>query len=109
MKKKIGLTVLALFIIVLAGVCGYGYHYYTKYVNIATIYPGVKIAGIDVSGMTKEEAQKTVDDYVNTVSEQKVTLQVGKKEKSFLFYVCRKRLQHAAAKRSFHFGASVVS
>ena len=84
MKKKIGLTVLALFIIVLAGVCGYGYHYYTKYVNIATIYPGVKIAGIDVSGMTKEEAQKTVDDYVNTVSEQKVTLQVGKKEKSFL-------------------------
>jgi vancomycin resistance protein YoaR len=38
---------------------------------------------MDVGGMTFEEEKKTVEDYIAAVSNESVTLQVGKQEKSF--------------------------
>lgn len=83
MKKRIGLLLLAVFVIVAAGSAAYGWSYYKKYVDIEGIYPGVKIQGMDVGGMTEQEAQRVVDQYVENVSKEKVTLQVEGQETSF--------------------------
>ena len=83
MKKRIGLLAALAVVIVLAGICAFSYRYYTKYVNITTIYPGVKIAGMDAGGMTNQEAQEKIDAYLEELSAKTVTLQVGEKEKQF--------------------------
>lgn len=83
MKKKIGLLLLAVVVVLAAGLGAYGWNYYNKYVDIAEIYPGVKIQGMDVGGKTEEEAQRMIDEYVENVSKEKVTLKVEDKEKSF--------------------------
>ena len=83
MKKRIGLLLLAVFVIVAVGSAAYGWSYYKKYVDIEGIYPGVKIQGMDVGGMTEQEAQRVVDQYVENVSKEKVTLQVEGQETSF--------------------------
>lgn len=82
MKKKIGIVLLILALLVAGGGI-FCWNYYTKYVNIATIYPGVTIQGMDVGGLTKEEAEKKVAAYVNEVLKEKVVLKVGEKKKSF--------------------------
>lgn len=83
MKKRIGLLLLAVFVAVAVGLAAYGWNYYKKYVDIEDIYPGVRIQGIDVGGMTEQEAQRVVDQYVENVSKEKVTLQVEGQETSF--------------------------
>lgn len=83
MKKKIGLLLLFIIVALLAGAGAYCWNYYSRYVNIDTIYPGVTIQGMDVGGMSKQKAEQTIEDYVKQLSEKTVTLQVGKKEKSF--------------------------
>lgn len=83
MKKRIGLLLLAVFVVLAAGLAAYGWNYYNKYVDIEGIYPGVKIQGMDVGGMTEQEAQRVIDQYVENVSKEKVTLQVEGKETSF--------------------------
>ena len=83
MKKRVGLLLLAVFAVLAAAMSAYGWNYYDKYVDIEGIYPGVKIQGMDVGGKTGEEAQRMIDEYVENVSEETVTLQVEGKEKSF--------------------------
>lgn len=83
MKKRIGLVLALALVIVLMGAGGFGYHYYVRYVNVATIYPGVKIAGIDVGDLTKQEAQNKLDAYVEKLSKEKVTLRVEEAEQQF--------------------------
>ena len=56
MKKKIGLLLLFIVIAGLAGFGAYSWNYYSRYVNIDTIYPGVTIQGMDVGGLSREEA-----------------------------------------------------
>ncbi len=82
-KKKILVGLLALLFAGLAGVGGYTAYYYKTYVDIPRVYPGISIAGMDVGNLTREEEQKKIDDYVNTVKNETVTIKVGKKEKSF--------------------------
>lgn len=44
------------------------------------IYKGVSIAGIDLSGKGIEQAQRTVDEYLQTLQSRRITLYNGKKE-----------------------------
>lgn len=83
MKKKIAISVAVFLIALIAGCGAYLYYYYAKYVNIDTIYPGITIQGISVGGMRKAEALDAVQEYADKVSEETVTLQLDKKEKSF--------------------------
>src|SRR5699024_1425651 len=83
MKKRIGLLLLFIVIAALVGFGVYSWNYYSKYIDVDTIYPGVTIQGMDVGGLSVEEAQQKVDDYVDALSEKTVTLQVEDKEKSF--------------------------
>ena len=83
MKKKIGLLLLFIVIAGLAGFGVYSWNYYSQYVNIDTIYPGVTIQGMDVGGLSREEAEQKLDDYLAELSDKTVTLQVGEKKKSF--------------------------
>lgn len=82
MKKKIGIVLLILALLLTGGGI-FCWNYYTKYVNVDTIYPGVTIQGMDVGGMTKEEAEKKVAAYVEAVRQEKVVLKVGGQKKSF--------------------------
>ena len=83
MKKRIGVVVLVLLLLLLAGAGAGFYYYYSKYINIDAIYPGVTIQGMSVGGMTQEEAKEKVQEYVDQVSQETVTLQVRKKETAF--------------------------
>ena len=83
MKKRIGVVVLVLLLLLLAGAGAGFYYYYSKYINIDAIYPGVTIQGMSVGGMKQEEAKAKVQEYVDQVSQETVTLQVRKKENAF--------------------------
>ncbi len=83
MFKKIAIAILVLLLAAVAGLAGYAGYYYNKYVDIDTIYPGVYIQGMDVSGMSLQEAQKKIDDYSAEAGKHTVTLQVGERECSF--------------------------
>lgn len=83
MKKKIGIIILVLLLFLLAGGGAAFYYYYSKYINIDAIYPGVTIEGMSVGGMTQEEAKAKVQEYVDKVSQETITLQVKKKESTF--------------------------
>ncbi|MDY5496814.1 MAG: VanW family protein [Anaerobutyricum sp.] len=82
MKKKTGIMIL----VILLAMCAFGgylYYDYSKNVRVDVIYPGVTIQGISVGGMTKEQAENKVEDYVDKVRRETVTLQVKKKTKTF--------------------------
>ncbi|MCD8020736.1 MAG: VanW family protein [Clostridiales bacterium] len=83
MKKKIVFILLGIVVAAMAGVGVYGAHYYSSYVDVDTICEGVTIQGVDVGGMTKQQAAAAVDEYVESVLEKTVTLQVGEQEKNF--------------------------
>lgn len=80
MKKRVGIIILVLLLLILAGGGAAFYYYYSKYINIDAIYPGMTIQGMSVGGMTREEAKAKVQEYVDKVSQETVTLQVKKKE-----------------------------
>ena len=81
--KKIGIGLLLLLLAVLIGAgCGAAW-YYKKYVDIPQVYPGVSIGGMDMGGLSEDEARKKVEDYVAGVKGQTITLQAGEKESSF--------------------------
>lgn len=105
MKKKTIWIVLAVIMIVIVAVGAYCGYYYSKYVNINTIYPGVTIQGKNVSGMSVEEAQALIEEYGQAVVEEKVTLQVEGKEKSFAFSKMGMTFDAAtAAKQAWNLG-----
>ena len=83
MKKRVGIIILVLLLLILAGGGAAFYYYYSKYINIDAIYPGMTIQGMSVGGMTREEAKAKVQEYVDKVSQETVTLQVKKKESTF--------------------------
>jgi len=83
MFKKIAIALVILILAGAAAVAGYGGYYYNKYVDIETIYPGVFIQGMDVGGMTLEEAQKKIDEYSKEMGKNTVTLQVGERDCRF--------------------------
>lgn len=85
MKKKIGLLLLFIVIACLAGFGVYSWNYYSQYIDVDTIYPGITIQGMDVGGLHLEEAEQKVEDYLEKLSEKTVTLQVEGKEKTFSF------------------------
>ncbi|MBR4831316.1 MAG: VanW family protein [Butyrivibrio sp.] len=45
-----------------------------------TIAKGVSIGGIDVSGMTVEQATATIEDYINNMLESEIALSAGREE-----------------------------
>lgn len=49
----------------------------TAFAAEGTILNGVKIGGIDVSGMTRTEAVKALEDYEKRLGEQTVSLEIG--------------------------------
>lgn len=83
MKKKIGLLLLFIVIAGLAGFGAYSWNYYSQYIDVDTIYPGVTIQGMDVGGLSLEEAEQKVEEYLDALSDKTVTLQAEGKEKSF--------------------------
>ena len=83
MKKRVGIIILVLLLLILAGGGAAFYYYYSKYINIDAIYPGMTIQGMSVGGMTQEEAKAKVQEYIDKVSQETVTLQVKKKESTF--------------------------
>lgn len=83
MKKRVGIIILVLILLILAGGGAAFYYYYSKYINIDAIYPGMTIQGMSVGGMTQEEAKAKVQEYIDKVSQETVTLQVKKKESTF--------------------------
>ena len=83
MKKRVGIIIPVLILLILAGGGAAFYYYYSKYINIDAIYPGMTIQGMSVGGMTQEEAKAKVQEYVDKVSQETVTLQVKKKETTF--------------------------
>ena len=82
-KKKIAIAFLLILLAGLAGAGGGAYWYYDKYIDIEEVYPGISIGGMDLGGLSQEEARKKVGDYVNGVKGQMITLQAGEKESSF--------------------------
>lgn len=82
-KKKVGIAFLILLLAAVGGVGGYTAYYYKTYVDIPVVYPGISIGGMDVGGLSRQEEQKKIDDYVSSVRNETITLQVGKKEKAF--------------------------
>lgn len=83
-KMKIaGILFLLLLFAATAAASGYTAWYYNTYVNIEQIYPGISIGGMDMGGKTLPEAQEIVDDYVSSIQEETVVLQVGDREASF--------------------------
>ncbi|MBR0409859.1 MAG: VanW family protein [Eubacterium sp.] len=83
-KLKItGIIFLVLIFLAIAGVSGYTAYYYNTYVDIDKVYPGISIGDMDVGGMTMDEAEKVVNDYVSSVKSQTITLEAGEKKDSF--------------------------
>ena len=82
MKKRVGIIILVLLLLILAGGGAAFYYYYSKYINIDAIYPGMTIQGMSVGGMTQEEAKAKVQEYIDKVSQETVTLQEKKKEET---------------------------
>ena len=49
----------------------------TAFAEEATILKGVKIDGVDVSGMTRAEAVRALEAHEKEVGEQKISLKIG--------------------------------
>lgn len=82
-KKKFAIGLLLVLLAGLIGVGSGGAWYYKKYVDIAEVYPGISIGGMDVGGLTEDQAGKKIEDYVAGVKANTITLQAGEKESSF--------------------------
>lgn len=82
MKKKTGIIYLSIFLafcgIAAAGI-SYNYNYVKKWDRL--IYPGTYIENIDVSGLTKENAVKAVDNnYSKSIVNKKISVETPDKE-----------------------------
>lgn len=75
MKKKLGLIFLACFIIIVGGVITL--KTFAQSGSNDTMSKGIKIENMDVSGLTQEEAQKKVEQYVAEMQNKSITLKVG--------------------------------
>lgn len=81
MKKRLWIVLAAALFIV----SGLYFAAYAQAQTQDTIYDGVHIDGIDVSGMTKAEAQKAFDDYVKQLNTAKVSFTVDGKDYDIRF------------------------
>lgn len=74
MKKKLLITGIISFIVIITGISAFFYNVYSVdsgHMNV--IYPGVSIENIDVSGKTAEEAKKILTEkYQNLVENKKI-------------------------------------
>lgn len=48
--------------------------------DAGTLPPGIKIGGLELTGLTKEEADQKIEEYVNKMADQSVILSVGGNE-----------------------------
>ncbi|MCR4716916.1 MAG: VanW family protein [Lachnospiraceae bacterium] len=71
---KIFLITLAVLVVVGIGVFAYYYNKISKIANSQTICSGVTIDGIDVGGLSKQEAYDKVLEEVNSLNSKKITL-----------------------------------
>lgn len=78
MKKYI--RVLPLFALAFTA-CAIGYSLTAVDAGESNVIPGtVYIGDVDVSGMTKEEAERAIDSYMDTMQNQVFTLTTGDKQ-----------------------------
>ncbi|RDU24574.1 VanW family protein [Anaerosacchariphilus polymeriproducens] len=75
MKKKLGLIFLACFIIIVGGAITL--KTFAQSGSNDTINKGIQIENMDVSGLTQDEAQKKVEQYVSDMQNKSITLKVG--------------------------------
>lgn len=78
-KLKIGMAISALVVVIaIGGGTAYVKSTVSKYEN--AIYPGMRIQGIDLSGKTKEEAVKIIDqNYKANMEQKKIVVKAGGK------------------------------
>ena len=69
------LTFVSVLVLLLAGAAFAGYRY--ENASSSRILPGVTVAGVNVGGMTREEAQKALDPISQSMLDQTVDLHVG--------------------------------
>jgi vancomycin resistance protein YoaR len=81
-KNKIVLGILALFVIVFCTLTVYSLSIkgiVKEWDN--KIYPGVTVQGVDVGGMTKEEANnKIIETFVTPIGDKKLSIEIGDKQ-----------------------------
>lgn len=79
-KLKMGIAISALVIATAIG-SGVGYVKNTVSKFEQAIYPGMRIQGIDLSGKTKDEAMKIIDEnYKKNMEQKKIVVKVGDKK-----------------------------
>lgn len=78
MKKKVGIAagILAVLILVSVGVFVYLNMSINKVLAKGRIMDGVECDGIDLSGMTKDEAEKVIEQYIKKLNQDKMTFYV---------------------------------
>ncbi|MFW2491477.1 VanW family protein [Clostridium chromiireducens] len=86
-QKKIMLGIVALIVICAAALAGYSLsikNIVTKWDN--KIYPGVTVQGVDLSGMTKEEAKnKLTESFETVIGNKKLSISVGDKQYELIY------------------------
>lgn len=83
--KKIVILVIVVLLAAAMGAAGWGFSYYKQYAGAGKAFPGVKINGEDISGLTEEEAQAKLDESVGKVLDQKLTVNFRKEKKEIPF------------------------
>ena len=78
--KKYSLAIITGFMILCASAIMPGRAYAIDEADDNKIQDGVYVDNVDLSGMSKEEASKAVDDFVNSYYDEKITLGAGKEE-----------------------------
>ncbi|MBQ4233007.1 MAG: VanW family protein [Lachnospiraceae bacterium] len=71
---KIFLITIVVLLIAAIGVFGYYYHKISTIANAKVICQGVTVEGIDVGGLTKQEAYDKVEGELSSLSDKKITL-----------------------------------
>ena len=80
MKRKT-VIIVAVILVILAGVLGGTAAYMKNVTDTTSIFAGVQIEGMELGGMSEEEAQKKLDEYWAELLKTKITVKVEKETK----------------------------
>lgn len=86
-RKKIMLTILALIVAGTAALAAYSLSIKNSVKEWDNkIYPGVTVQGVDLGGMTKEEAKNKLNEtFKNAISEKKLSITIGDKQYELIY------------------------